>query len=62
MNKKKSLPSGLCVCVCVRERERDSVCECVCEYRCVGVGGGAMEVRLGSVEEKQISKETLLVQ
>ena len=28
----------------------------------MGVGGGAMEVSLGSVEEKQISKETLLVQ
>lgn len=28
----------------------------------VGGGGGAIEVRLGSVEEKQISKETLLVQ
>ena len=43
MNKKKSLPSRTYICVCVCVRERDSVCECVCEYRCVGVGGGAVE-------------------
>lgn len=42
--------------MCVQERETDR------QTVCVKVCGGAMEVRLGSVEEKQVSKETLLVQ
>lgn len=42
--------------MCVQERQTDR------QTVCVKVCGGAMEVRLGSAEEKQVSKETLLVQ